>query len=142
MKRGLTIVLLGSLLLVTLSGCFLLNEFEETTLTFVNGSEEDITGISLGNGYSGRAPSGYISHNNVLEDGDLEHGDELLLSLNPVLHEDSQAVLGISTGDGEYGTGFTYEEGAEVVIIFDTTAGDNYEDWFSIEEGKLVSLYK
>ncbi len=130
MKKGLSIFVIGLILLAIFTGCSLFspNEFEESTLTLVNDSSYNIDMISLYNGYSG-ASSKMIALPNILGDDEvLASGDSVIVGLTPVLHEDSSARLYIerSTDSESYGIVFTYDEGADVIVTFDPTATETW----------------
>lgn len=116
------------------TGCFLIDQFAESTVRVENDSEYDITFIDLNTGHAGRS-MGY----NVLENEEvLEPGEDVILGLAPILHEYSQAEITVVAPDDDsetsdwYSVAFTYEEGAEVILTF---TGDG-EDTFGIEGGE------
>jgi hypothetical protein len=130
--------------MATLSGCFLLDEFKESTATIANGSDIDITLVQIVNGASGEARRA-MSYNVLGENEVLKPGEEIVLDLTPVLHEDSRAQLRIVTPDTDrdedtyddsYWAEFTYAEGADVVLTFDPSDSGDFE----IENGELAPV--
>lgn len=131
MKR---IVLISLLAMFVFTGCFLIDQFAESTVRIVNDSEYDITFIDLNTGHTGRS-MGY----NVLKSEEvLEPGEDIVLGLAPILHEYSQAEITVVAPDDVsetsdwYSVAFTYEEGAEVILTF---TADSKQP-FSIEDGE------
>lgn len=111
MKRALFITALV-LAVFLVAGC---STWEETTLTVVNDSGEDIENIEV---YIGSISRSYAP-NNILE-SNLADGESIEIPLAPVLHPDSNASISID----EKGWSFTYAEGAEVVFTFNGNEPD------------------
>lgn len=127
-------MLISLLAMFVFTGCFLIDQFAESTVRVENDSEYDITFIDLNTGHAGRS-MGY----NVLENEDvLEPGEDVILGLAPILHEYSQAEITVVAPDDDsetsdwYSVAFTYEEGAEVILTFTADS----ENTFSIEGGE------
>jgi hypothetical protein len=134
------IVLISLLAMFVFTGCFLIDEFAESTVRIVNESEYDITFMDLDTGQAGRV-MGY----NVLKSEEvLEPGDDLILGLAPILHEYSSAEVTVIAPDDDsetsdwYSVAFTYKEGAEVILTF---TADSKQP-FSIEDGVQREMYK
>lgn len=117
------------------TGCFLIDQFPESTVRFVNDSELDITFIELETGFSGRD----IEYDVLKNEDVLEPGEDVILGLAPILHEDSHAEITIVAPDDDSDTSdrfpfaFTYKEGAEVILTFTADS----KKTFSIEGGEL-----
>jgi hypothetical protein len=132
MKRILLISVLAAFLL---SSCFLMDDFKESTLTFVNGSDFDVTQLSVDTGSAGRRT---IYSPSLLNEGEsIAPGEDMLIGLTPILHDESSVNVRVTTSDGEnevtYIARFTYGEGADVVLTLDPEEDLN----FVIEEGEL-----
>ena len=101
-------------------GCTESPQWEETTLTVINDSGEDIESIEVFIGSISRIDIDY----NIL-DAPLADGGSIMVPLAPVLHPDSNAGIEI---ESVYEWNFTYEEGAEVVFTWNGNAPD-YATW-------------
>ncbi len=96
-------------------GCTESPQWEETTLTVVNNSTEDITTITVFAGNLSRT-----TNYNIL-DADLVVGESIVIPLPPVLHPSASANIYIGSETLFFDRDFTYKEGAEVVITFKDT---------------------
>jgi hypothetical protein len=74
----------------------------------------------------------------------LEPGEDVILGLVPILHEDSRAEITVIAPDDDsetsdwYSVAFTYKEGAEVILTFTADS----KQAFSIEDGLEREMYK